>query len=232
MSTLSKQLAQCHRLRQHLRDLHSEIDRAPKVLAAQKAKLTQEEAKHQQAQDALKKLKVTLHEREITLKQTDAQLKKYERQLDEVSNQREYDSKRNEIANAKARIDQLETEILEGLAQLDEQTAALPALAERVAQAREAFAQFEQAQQKRIASLTEEVGIARAKLAQAEAELPANIRPLYDRLVKAYGPDGLAAIRDNACTYCNTALNHQTVSSVQAGQFVCCSSCGRGLYAV
>lgn len=232
MATLSEQLAECHRLRKHLHELQSEIARAPKAHAAQKAKLAKEEADYQRAQESLKKLKVTLHEREVTLKQTDAQLKKYQRQLDEMTNQREYDLKQSEISHTKARIEQLETEILDGLAQVDEQSAALPVLADRLAKARDAFAQFEQSQQKRLANLNEEIRNAQGKLAQADAALPADVRPLYDRLVKAYGPDGLAAIRDNACTFCNTTLNHQTTSSVRDGKFICCSSCGRGLYMV
>ncbi|MEO2089207.1 MAG: hypothetical protein ABGY75_06885, partial [Gemmataceae bacterium] len=71
-----------------------------------------------------------------------------------------------------------------------------------------------------------------ALLAELEAKLPADVKPLYDRLVRSYGPDALAGVDGRICQQCRTTITEQQKSELVGGKFLCCSKCGRGLYPV
>ncbi|HEY2786496.1 MAG TPA: hypothetical protein VGJ05_16140, partial [Fimbriiglobus sp.] len=112
----------CHRLRKLLRDLQSEIDLGPRVLKLKQTWLTQEEAAHKEAHDAIKRLKLRLKDDEGTLKQAEQQLDKYERQLFEVTTMKEIEAKRTEIATTKTKIGTLEDAILTAMSEIEERT--------------------------------------------------------------------------------------------------------------
>jgi predicted nucleic acid-binding Zn-ribbon protein len=223
-------LRELHRLRKHLRDLQAEIERAPRLLKAHQAKLAQQEAAFRDAQEGLKHLKVNIHENEVSLKSTHQQLAKFERQLNEAGSKKEYDLKQSEISQARQRLDELETKILEGMAESEERTAKLPEQEKAVRQARAEFAEFEKGQEARLGRLRQEKQNAEQELGATEAKLPAAVRPVYDRLVKAYGPDALAAVVDRTCMQCRTGITAQQQNELESEHFVTCKSCGRALY--
>src|SRR5436305_13684257 len=74
MSTTTTPLAtlfrELHRLRRHAKDLHDQIERGPRVLQAHQVKITRQQEAVQQAQEALKHLKVASHTTESQLKVT------------------------------------------------------------------------------------------------------------------------------------------------------------------
>jgi predicted nucleic acid-binding Zn-ribbon protein len=223
-------LRELHRLRKHLRDLQTEIERAPRLLKAHQAKLAQQEAGFRDAQEGLKRLKVAVHENEVSLKSTHQQLTKYEKQLNEVTSKREMDGKQSEIAQARQRLDELETKILEGMTEIEERTTRLPEQEKHAQQARAEFAEFEKGQQARLARLQQEKGNAEKELAATEAKLPADIRSQYARLAKAHGADALAVVTDRTCMHCRTGITAQQQNELEGERFVTCKSCGRGLY--
>ncbi len=86
-------LRECHRLRKHLKALQEEIDRGPRVLKAQQARLAAEEQAHKDHHEAIKKLKLKQRDDEGTLKQTETRLAKLEGQLQGISVPKEYKAK-------------------------------------------------------------------------------------------------------------------------------------------
>src|SRR5262249_4003550 len=101
-----------HRLRRSAHDLQEQLDRFPRQLKAQQARVARQEELLRQAHDAIKKLKVTAQKMEGELKDRHAQIGKYERQLNEVTSKKEYDALQHEIAAARADCGRLEDEIL------------------------------------------------------------------------------------------------------------------------
>jgi predicted nucleic acid-binding Zn-ribbon protein len=85
-------LRECHRLRRHLRDLQAEIDRGPRVLKAQQAKLAAAEQAHKDSYDTIKRLKLKQKEDEGTLKQTEAALDKLFKRSMEVTTMKEMEA--------------------------------------------------------------------------------------------------------------------------------------------
>jgi predicted nucleic acid-binding Zn-ribbon protein len=230
MADINAILREVHRLRRHARELQAEIDRAPYQLKAHQAKAKKAEDGLREARDALKHLKVTIHDREVTLKTTHQQIAKYERQKDEAGDAKAFEALGHEIDAARRKAEALEDEILEAMTQSEERTARMPDLEAAAAKAKEGLAAFEGGQKERLARLAEELRASLGQLKAAEDSVPADVRPVYQRLVNAYGADALAAVEGQSCAYCHTQITVQQQHEVQTGQFVQCKSCGRGLY--
>jgi predicted nucleic acid-binding Zn-ribbon protein len=219
-----------HRLRRFAHELQEQIDRLPRQQKAQQAKVARQEELYRQAQDAIKHLKVEIHGKEGTLKSTHTQIAKYQKQLNEAGAKKEYDALQHEINDAKATCQRLEEEILAGMTETEEKTAQLPELDKAVKQAKEEYAKFEAGLQERSTSYRTQLDETQFQLVGKEAELPANLRPQYDRIVTAKGHDALSAIQGKTCAACYTEITAQQYNELQQEFFVLCKSCGRILY--
>jgi predicted nucleic acid-binding Zn-ribbon protein len=223
-------LREIHRLRRHARDLQDQVERGPRTLKAQQAKVARQEELLKEAHDAIKHLKVHTHEKEVTLRGKVQQASKHEKQLNEVKGKKEYDALQAEIAAEKRACGELEDEILADMVETEERTAKLPELEKAVQQAKEEADRFEQESQGRQASLTEQLNEVIAKLKQVENSLPEDARALYERLSAVHGEDALAAIHVRTCTACYTEITAQNYNELLQGQLVTCKSCGRIVY--
>jgi predicted nucleic acid-binding Zn-ribbon protein len=223
-------MREVHRLRKLAHDLQEQIDRGPRQLKAQQARVARQETLLREEQDAIKHLKVATHEKEVSLKTAHNQIAKYQKQLSEAASKKEYDALQNEIAVAKERTRQLEDEILAALTESEERTARVPELEQSVRQAKDDAAAFEKGTAERNAELSARLAEAQARLKEAEAVVPADLRTQYNRIVTAMGADGYAAVTDRACSACHTSLTAQHYTDVQQELFEVCRSCGRILY--
>jgi predicted nucleic acid-binding Zn-ribbon protein len=221
---------QIHRLRRFARDLQEQLDRIPRQLRAQQAKVARQEELYREAQDALKHLKVAVHDKEVTLKTTHGQVSKYQKQLNEAGSKKEYDALQAEIAAAREKCRQMEDEILNGMSESEEKAAQLPELDKAVKQAKEEYGRFEKEAGGRQADLAGQLEQVQAQLKEVEAGLPREVRPQYDRVIAARGADALAAVRNRTCTACNSEITAQNYNELQQDRFVLCKACGRVLY--
>jgi predicted nucleic acid-binding Zn-ribbon protein len=219
-----------HRLRKHLRELQAEIDQGPRVMKAQEQHLAAEEQLQKDAHAAIGRLKLKIREDEVSLKATNTQLAKFEKQLDDAGSTKEYDAKQSEIRMAKEKIAGLEEAILLAMEMVERQTAELPAVEQRWAEAQNEFAQFQLDAQERLDRMIEDQKRTQEELAEVDAQFPAEVKPLYDRLVARYGADGLAGLTGRTCQQCRTSVTEQQRIMIQGGKYFCCPNCGRGLY--
>lgn len=223
-------LNELHRLHKHLRNLKSEIDLGPRVMKAQQAQLDAERQAHAEAHDTLKKQKLKQKDDEGTLKATETRLAKLQADLNMAGSKKEFDAKTSEIEQARQKQGELEDSILQTLTDIEERTAALPAVEQKWADAQKAFRQFEADAAERLKRMLADQTATQAALAAKEQELPADVKPLYARLVKSYGADGLAGVSGKTCQQCRTNLTDQQRTTLLSGKFLACPSCGRGLY--
>jgi predicted nucleic acid-binding Zn-ribbon protein len=223
---------ECHRLRKHLKTLQEEIDRGPRVLKAQQARLAAEEQAHKDHHERIKKLKLKQRDDEGTLKQTEARLVKLGQQLLGISVPKEYEAKQSEIRQATDLKNQLEETILATMTDLDARVAAIPEVEKQWADAQADFKQYQVDAADRLARMQADQKESQAALAAAEKELPPNVKGLYDAQVRGRGPDGLAALKGKVCQGCRGSVTDQKIYELQDGGFVVCpnSSCGRLLY--
>ena len=223
-------LKELHRLLKHLRNLKAEIDLGPRVMKAQQNQLDAEKQAHADAHDILKKQKLKQKDEEGTLKATEVRLAKLQADLNMAGSKKEFDAKTSEIAQAKAVQGELEDSILTTIGDIEERTAALPAVETRWKAAQAAFAQFQTDAAERLARMQADQTATQATLAAKEAELPLEVKAGYARLVKSYGADGLAAVAGRSCQQCQTKLTEQQRTTLLSGKFLGCPSCGRAMY--
>ena len=230
--SITATLRECHRLRKHLKTLQEEIDRGPRVLKAQQTRLANEEQAHKDHHEAIKKLKLKQRDDEGTLKQTETRLVKLQQQLLGISVTKEYEAKQSEIRQATDAKNGLEETILATMTELDEKTAAIPDVEKRWANAQAEFKQYQADAAERLARMQADQKESQALLATHEAELPPNVKGLYDAQVRGRGPDGLAALKGKVCQGCRGSVTDQKIYELQAGGFVVCpnAGCGRLLY--
>jgi predicted nucleic acid-binding Zn-ribbon protein len=223
-------LRECHRLRKHLRELQAEIDRGPRLLQGREETLEEERKAHHDHHAAITRLKLKQREDEVSLKETETRLAKLETQLITISVQKEYAAKESEIAQARQKKGELEDAILATITSIEEHTAAIPAVETRWAEAQAEFAQFRQQGAERLERLKAEQQTSREALAKTEALLPAEPRAKYDTMVKAHGPEAMAAVKNKTCQGCRTSLADQRMLHLLGGGLVTCPNCGRLLY--
>jgi predicted nucleic acid-binding Zn-ribbon protein len=228
--TVPQLLREAHRLRRHLRELKSEIDLGPRVLKIQEQKLAAAKKANADAHDHVQKLKLKIRDDEGTLKQVNAQLAKFEKQLNDAASPKEYEGKKSEIRQAQEKVAALEEAILLGMEALEQKTADLPNVDKTWADAQAEFEQFKVDAKERLERLQADQKASLGELAKVDAGFPPAVKPAYDRLIKAYGPDGLAAISGKVCGQCRVGISDQARNDIAAGKFVCCSTCGRALY--
>jgi predicted nucleic acid-binding Zn-ribbon protein len=219
-----------HRLRKHAKDLQDQLERGPRLIQGQHAKAARQEDAYREAQETLKRLKVAMHDHEVTLKATHGLIAKHQKQLNEAGGSKEYAALQSEIAAERKRGQELEDAILEGMAAADEQAAKLPEIEAAVRKAKEEAAQYEQTARQRLAGFAEQLEVARKQIAETEAGLSEEVRPLYDRLVTARGEDGMAVVQGRNCVACNTSITAQNYNDLLAERLVFCKACGRVLY--
>jgi predicted nucleic acid-binding Zn-ribbon protein len=223
-------IREAHRLRRYAADLQEQINRFPIQLKAQQTRVTRQEEAQRDGVETLKKLKVTVHEHEVTLKTTHTQIKKHEKQLDEAGSKKEYDALRQEIDADKAKVQQLEEEILNGMGEIDERTAKLPDLEKAVKDARAEFARWEKTTQEKLVMQKDELAKALTRLKEVEGQLHDKFRDTYKRMVGAKGPDAFAAVSGRTCGGCGTEITAQNLNELKSGVFFVCRSCERMLY--
>jgi uncharacterized protein len=114
--------------------------------------------------------------------------------------------------------------------ELDQKTNNLPAVDQQWANAQAEHAQFQVDAKERLDRMTADQKVHQEKLVALEATLPPPVKAQYDRLVKSYGADSLAGVVGRVCQQCRNSMTEQIKVELNAGKFICCSRCGRGLY--
>jgi len=230
MSSITETFRACHRLRKHLRDLQIEIDRGPRVLKSRQETLVTERQTHKDHHDAITQLKLKQRADEVSLKETETRLTKLEAQLLNIGVAKEIAAKESEIAQARAKKDDLEDTILGTISDIEEKNAAVPAVDKRWADAQTDFVEYQKEAAERLERLQSDQVHCRATLLKHEAEIPEVVRGKYDTLVKAHGPEAMASVKNRSCQGCHTGLADQRLNELQNHGFMLCPNCGKMLY--
>ena len=169
-------------------------------------------------------------EDEGALKQTEQRLDKLAGDLNSAGSKKEFDAKQSEIAQATVKKGELEDAVLTAITEIEDRTAKLPEVDKAWASAQAEFAQARKDGEERLDRMLADQKESQAKLVETEKLLPVEVKSQYDRLVKAYGADGLAAVKGKSCQQCRTTIPEQIRTSLLGEKFICCVTCGRGLY--
>jgi predicted nucleic acid-binding Zn-ribbon protein len=223
-------LRELHRLHQQVADLKGRLARGPRQVQLGQQTVQRNEKQLADVKEAWKKTRMESDDQQVQLKEREAKIENLQRKLNECKENKEYKILKEQIAAERQANSVLEDEILDKLEkidQLEEQVRKGEAL---LAKAVEELEKTQQSVSGKQGMLESELARVTAELEQAEAELPADFKQDYDRLIRAHGARGLAPIDGESCTGCSTVLTPQTMNELYLAKPVFCKFCGCLLY--
>ncbi len=220
------------RIEARLSEIHGDIERLPRRVADAKRREEASERERERVEAEMEALRRERRTLEASLQDAEARLKTWRTQLMSVGSNREYAAMLKEIETVEGEIDATEEKLLEIMERLD---AAEPGHRERLA-AIEREREAAEADRRRIEAqmdaLRDEASRLEADRPRLVAELEPTTRRRYERVVAHHGDRGVAWVREEHCTGCQTQLPPQVAVEVRkANQIITCQSCGRLLVA-
>lgn len=230
MSVTAGVLRELHRIHRQLGDLRERLDRGPKQVKARQGNVARLEGELAQLKADAKAARVAADQKQLLLKSGEAKIRELKVKLNAASSNREYQALKDQIAADEMANSVLADEILEALEKIDD---FVPTQAEaelKLAKGREELNKTEQQVREQHELLIGDVTRLEAELKRVEADLPADFRDAYQRIVKGKGSDAMAAVEGESCGGCYHQLTANIFNSLMMDRVVCCQSCGRMLY--
>ena len=215
-----------------LLELARDLEKLPQDEARAKTKLAGDEAALKAAHDALIQTDLKLKKLELDAGTRKTTIQRLKNQQFETRKNEEFQALGHEITRYEKDLDDLETRELEVMEEMDAARA-------RQRQAEEALAKSKAIVGQDLASIATRGERLRADTAELKAEreklaaaAPADLIPLYERLMKTKNGLAIAPMHDGKCGGCHMKLIASTVVAVQrALELARCEDCGRILYA-
>lgn len=230
MTVTASALRELHRIHRQLSDLRERLDRGPKQIRARQANVDRLTDEWNKLKEEGKSTQMTADRKNVDLKGGEAKILELQGKLNTCSSNKEYQALLDQIAAAEMANSVLSDEILECLERIDELETKCSEAEKVVATARQELAKIEQQVAESRESIEADVKRLEADLATAEAALPADFRQDYDRIVRAKGEDGLAAVDEDCCGGCYQKITANQQNDLFMSRAVFCRSCGRLLY--
>jgi len=229
-AVVSEIMRTLHRIHTQLSDLRARIAAGPRQIAAHTAQVETAEAGKTGVQEDVKKAKMAADQKQLQLKSAEAKIRDLDGKLNACKTNREYQTLTEQIAADTMATKVLEDEILESLDRIDAVKKTLPAADTALEAARKVLGETKARVAAEATHLETEVQRLRGELETTERELPADIRDLYDRVIKQKGAEGMAPLDGESCGGCYHQITGNMHSELLVGKVVMCRSCGRLLY--
>lgn len=213
------------------RGMETRLALLPKEMDAILAKRDRLNADTAAADEAVKKMELAIRDGENAIARLDDSICKLRQQSALVKKNNEYQAMLAQIASEKAKIGEIEEELLgrydelEALKSAAEKTRKSNALELRSARGEfEELLAFSKNLKAEIAKLTSE----RPALAAA---LPEDLLSTYERLLgDRSGDPPVAKVENDCCGNCHMRVTFQTLSELAKGKIAVCDNCQRLLY--
>jgi hypothetical protein len=147
-----------------------------------------------------------------------------------VSNPKDIQRMQQEMVSLERRITSLEDEEIEVMERLEEAQHTLDALVAQLSETDTQIAEATAVRDTKLAEIDRELGEVEAQRAPVEAELPADLIALYDRLRQSKGGVGAALLRARRCGGCMLDLDHAELAAIRAAaadDVIRCEECSR-----
>jgi len=211
--------------------LAKDLEKLPQDEARARTKLASDEAAVAKAHQALMDCELRVKKIELDAETRRTTIKRLKLQQFETRKNDEFQALGHEITRYEKDLDDFETKELEAMEEVDGFRKALKTAEAALTQTRklveEDLAVIKERHQRMGESKTE-VTAERAKLL---LNVPEDIIPLYNRLMKSKDGLAIAPLRDGKCEGCHMKLIASTVMKVQTAKEIAqCEDCGRILY--
>jgi predicted nucleic acid-binding Zn-ribbon protein len=135
-----------------------------------------------------------------------------------------------EVSHLKKRISDLEDAELDVMEQLEAAVANRETLRARIDQVEGDLVETVAERDRQLTALDDESGGLRAELAQIAPQIPADLLALYDKIGANHGGVGAAELRQRRCTGCQLEINAADLRAFSAApedEVLRCEECGR-----
>lgn len=230
MAISPNDLRTLHRIHQQLAELRGRLDRGPKQIRAKQQSVERCEKELADAKDLWKKTHMESDEQMVGLKKMESEIEELQRKLNECKQNDAYKILKDQIAATRTASSVLEDEILDKLERIDQIQARVQEAESSLEKARQELDTTQQTVGEQQTVLEADLARATDQLQHAEANLPADFKAEYQRLIRAHGDHALASAKDDICGNCFTILSPQTMNELYMSKLVFCNSCGCMLY--
>jgi uncharacterized protein len=211
--------------------LDKDLEKLPQDEARAKAKLAGDEAAVAKAHQALLDCELRVKKIELDAETRRTTIKRLKLQQFETRKNDEFQALGHEITRYEKDLDDFETKELEAMEEVDGYRSALKSTEAALERTRklveEDLASIKERHERMVAD-RKEVAAQRETLLK---NVPEEILPLYNRLMKTKAGLAVAPMRDGKCEGCHMKLITSTVMKVQSGREIAqCEDCGRILY--
>ena len=211
--------------------LAKDLEKLPQDEARAKAKLASDEAAVAKAHQTLLDCELRVKKIELDAETRRTTIKRLKLQQFETRKNDEFQALGHEITRYEKDLDDFETKELEAMEEVDgfrkKFKAAEAALAHTRTLVAEDLASIHE-RHARMEADRAEVSADREKLLK---NVPQDVIPLYNKLMKSKAGVAIAPLRDGKCEGCHMKLITSTVMKVQTGKEIAqCEDCGRILY--
>lgn len=211
--------------------LTKELEKLPLEEARAKTKLAGDETAVATAREGLRKAELQVKKIELDAETRRTTIKRLKLQQFETRKNDEFQALGHEVTRYEKELDDFETHELEAMEEVDRVRAILTAAEAAHGRTRVLISEDLAALADRRERLQADLAEATAERAAQAASAPADLIPLYERLMRTKADMAVAPLREGRCGGCHMKLIPSTAIKVQSEtELTRCEDCGRILY--
>jgi predicted nucleic acid-binding Zn-ribbon protein len=236
--SVTEKLLRLFNVDKQYRGLQSRLKAAEKFLAEQHKQLTELESKKSTLDTQLKQFLVVGSGHEGEMKRLDERIAALRTQMDSAQTNKEYTAFLKEVNTIKAERDRSETAALEQMQKADAIRTQLKAIEEQHSERVKVKGVAASDRDQRAAEIKDRLAELKDERAKLAADVPADIMPMFERLMHTRGDDAMAHIEvadrkrhEYHCGGCMMSIPIEAVSALlSSGKLTRCASCQCVLY--
>ncbi len=230
MAVTAAALRELHRIHRQLSDVRERRERGPKQIKAREANLARLGDELAKLQADHKAARMRSDQKQLLLKSGEEKIANLKAKLNAATSNREYQALKEQIAADQMAGSVLADEILESLEKIDELSAQIAEQQQKIAASKEELAKAQQAVRDQAGTLDSELKRLEGELRTAEAQLPADFRESYQRVVNSKQEDAMAEVQGEFCGGCYQQLTPNNMAELSMSLAIFCRNCGRLIY--
>lgn len=230
MALSAEMLRNLHRIHTQLSDLRDRLDRGPRQVKIRENAVAQLTATLGAAEEAVKQCKLATDRKQLDLKTSENKVDELKVKLNAAASNKEYQALTDQIAATEMAGSVLADEILESFDKIERLEAEVAEAKQNLAAGQTELSKCRDAVAAEGEVVRGDVARLEVELAEAEKQLPGDIRADYGRIIRSKGADGMAEMSGGVCQGCGQSVTLQMQNELMMEKPVFCKSCGRLLY--
>jgi len=219
-----------HRIHRQLADLRGRLERGPKQVLAAQRHVEHQEGELASVQEKAKSTRMSADSKQVQLQGGEDKIEELKLKLNMASSNREYQALKEQIAAQEMTNSILADEILEGLDKIDEFQTKVAEADKLAKSAREKLERISGEVEEQEPLIRGDLERLEGELRFCEADLPADVRESYNRVVRQHGEDALAVVENQFCGGCHQHVPLNVCAEIMLDHPMFCKTCGRMLY--